>query len=340
MKILFVICMFLFGGSLLNVQAQTTSMYKIANKIRLSGDEKWDLLFSDDDAGKLYVSHGSVVHVVDEAKGVELGKITDLKGIHGVTTVPDLNKGFITTKDDNSVTMFDTKTYKVIKKIATQGKSPDAILYDPYSKEVFVCNGHSNNITIIDPKTGVVVDSISLSSNPELSVADGKGKIYVNLEDGSAIAVINTSTSKVEHVWPIKPGQGPTGIALDNETHRLFSVCANKLMVVVNADNGNVVTTLPIGGKPDGAAFDPVLKRAYSSNGEGTLTVVQEMAGDKYSVAENLPTQKGAKTITINVKTQHLYSSVADYDAPVGTDKPKVTPGTFAVLDIVPGKMN
>ncbi|MEP6645594.1 MAG: YncE family protein [Saprospiraceae bacterium] len=339
MKIVLAFGLFLCGSLLCSVRAQSGSTYNIVNRIHLEGDEKWDFLFSDNAAGRLYVSHGNMVQIVDEKKGIELGRIVDLQGVHGIAIAPEWNKGFISTKDDNSVVVFDTKTFKTIKKIAVPGKSPDAILYEPFSKKIFVFNGHSNNATVLDPNTGTFVDSISFSGNPEVAVSDGKGKIYVNLEDASSIAVINVTTYKVEHVWPIAPGQEPTGLAFDNETHRLFSVCANKLMVVTNAESGKVVTTLPIGAKPDGAAFDNTLKRAYSTNGEGTLTVVQEKPGDSYSVMETVTTQKGAKTITLNQLTHHVFSSTADYELAVGDAKPKLKSGSFMVLDIAPGKM-
>jgi YVTN family beta-propeller protein len=312
------------------------AVYKIVNKIQLPGDEKWDYLFSDDAAGLLYISHGNVVQVIDEAKGSIVGIIGDLNGVHGIAIAPELNKGFISTKNDNSVTIFDTKTYKVIKKIEVTGKSPDAILFDAFSQKVFVFNGHSDNATVIDAKTNDIVATIALTGNPEFSTTDGKGEIFVNIESKSSIAVINATTFKVENVWSIAPGEEPTGLALDNESHRLFSVCANKLMVVVDAETGKVITTLPTGEKTDGAAFDPSLKCAYSSNGAGTVTVVKEVNKDSFAVLENIVTQKGAKTIAINKKTHHIYLPTAEYDKTPGVEKPKLIPGTFEVLDIMP----
>ena len=310
--------------------------YKIVNKIHLQGDEKWDYLFSDDQAGLLYVSHGNIVQVVDETKGELVGKIEGLNGVHGIAIAPALNKGFISTKNDNSVTVFDTKTYKVIQKLEVTGKSPDAILFDAFSQKVFVFNGHSDNVTVLNAETNAIVATISLPGNPEFSASDGKGKIYANLKSKSSIVVINATTFKVENVWPLAPGEEPTGLAIDNENHRLFSVCANKLMVVIDADNGKVITTLPTGENTDGAAFDPFLKCAYSSNGAGTVTIVREVNKNSYAILENFPTQKGAKTIAINRKTHHLYLSVANFETSPGIEKPKVLTGTFVVLDIAP----
>jgi len=262
----------LLGCSVLVAQTN----YKIVNKIHVEGDGGWDYLFSDDYSNILYVSHATIVQAIDETKGVVVGTITGLNGVHGIAVAPALNKGFITSGRDSSVAIFDTKTFKLITKVTVTGKGPDAIVFDPYSNNVFVFNGKTNNATVINAATNNITATIPLDGKPEYPAANGKGKIYVNLEDKSKIAVINSSDNKVEKVWSISPGEEPTGLALDIETQRLFSVCANKMMVVVDAESGKVLTTLPTGGKTDGAAFDPGLKRAYSSNGEGTLTVVQE----------------------------------------------------------------
>ena len=337
MRKLYIVLLIICASSLLTVYAQgTSSGYKVVKKIHLDGDGKWDYLFSDDASGRLYVSHGDRIHIIDESKGTELGAITGLEGVHGIAIAPDFAKGFISTKNDNMVIIFDTKSFKVIEKVNAEGKSPDAILFDPYSKKVFVCNGHSNNATVIDPATDKIVATIAFSGNPEFSATDGKGKIYINLEDAGKIVVVNAVTYKVENEWSLAPGKEPTGLALDNENHLLFSVCANNLMVVMNAESGKVVTTLPIGNKPDGCGFDPGLKRAFSSNGEGTMTIVQESAGGKFTVLENFPTQKGAKTMTVNKLTHHVYTTSADFQTPKEGGKPSPVPGSFTVLDIAP----
>ncbi len=337
MRMLFFICVLICGNPLLSLHAQESSSgYKIMNKIPLEGNEKWDYLFSDDAAKRLYVSHGNMVQVVDEEKGTEIGRITGLDGVHGIAVAHDLNKGYISTKNDNAVTVFDTKTFKVSKKIVIPGKSPDAILFDLFSQKVFVFNGHSNNASVIDAKTDEIVANISFTGNPEFSVTDGKGRVFVNLEDKGKVDVINSKSFKVENEWSLGEGKEPTGLALDNDRHRLFSVCANNLMVVLDAETGKVITTVPIGGKPDGAAFDPGLKRAFSSNGEGSLTIVQEGADGKYAVLETFPTQKGAKTMTVNKLTHHAYLPSANFETPTEGGKPTVAPGSFVILDIAP----
>jgi len=335
MKKLTVILFVFVSIFVISTKSMAAEGYKIVNKIHIPGDEKWDFLYSDDESSRLYVSHASMVQVVDETNGKVVGTISGLNGVHGIATAPTLNKGFITGGKDSSVTVFDTKTFQVIKKITVTGKGPDAILYDVFSNKVFVFNAKSDNCTVINAETNEIVGTIAFEGNPEVGLSDGKGKIYVNLESKSAITVINATTMKVEAVWSLAPGEEPTGLALDNEKHILFSACANKMMVAVNAETGKVITTLPIGEKPDGAAFDPTLKCAYSSNGEGTLTVVKEGADGSLSVLENFPTQKGARTIALNKKTHHIYLSTADFDS-TSADKKKLVPGTFVVLDIMP----
>ncbi len=325
----------ILGSSFLLSTAQINSNYKIVNKIHLEGDEKWDYLYSDDLNSRLYVSHGSIVQVVDEAKGTFVGEITGMNGVHGIAISPELDKGFISSGKDSSVTVFNTETLQVMTKITVTGKGPDAIMYDSFSKKVFVFNGKTNNASVIDAETDKIVATIELDGKPESSVSNGRGKIYVNLEDKSSIAVINPTTFKVEHTWLITPGEEPTGLALDNVAHRLFSVCANKLMVITDAESGKVITTLPIGPKADGTTFDPGLKCAYSSNGDKTMTVVKEGTDGKYFVAENVNTQEGARTITLNKMTHHIYLSAADFEPSQNGQKPRIKPGTFVILDIV-----
>jgi YVTN family beta-propeller protein len=335
MKKILNILTLILGSSFFLLQAQTVSSYKIVNKIHLEGDEKWDYLCSDDLNSRLYISHGSMVQVVDESKGTIVGKITGLNGVHGIAIDPDLDKGFISSGKDSSVTIFNTKSLQVITKVTVTGKGPDAIMFDSFTKKVFVFNGKTDNATVIDAATNKILATIPLDGKPEFSVSDARGKVYVNLEDKSSIAVINPVTCKVEHVWPIAPGEEPTGLSLDNATHRLFSVCSNKLMVITDARSGKVISTLPIGVKSDGTAFDPGLKRSYSSNGDKTMTVVKEGSDGNYSVAENVPTQEGARTITVNKITHHIYLSAADFEQPQDGQKPKIKPGTFVILDLV-----
>jgi YVTN family beta-propeller protein len=312
------------------------SNYKIVNKIHVGGDGGWDYLNVDEINGKIFVSHATVAQVIDIKTGKLAGTIPDTKGIHGIAIANDLNKGFTSNGRDSSVTVFNLKTLEIITKITGTGKNPDAILYDPFSQKVFTFNGGSSNSTVIDAKENKVIATIPLDGKPEFSATDGKGKVFVNIEDKSFINVINSTTLKVEQHWSIAPGEEPSGLALDNQNHRLFSVCGNKLMVVTDAETGKVITSLPIGDRCDGVAFDPEKKRAYSSNGEGSITVVQEENSNSFKVIETVSTQPGARTIAINKTTHHLYLTTAEYEsAPsANNQRPPVKPDSFLILDI------
>jgi YVTN family beta-propeller protein len=260
--------------------------------------------------------------------------------VHGIALATDLGKGFISNGRDSSVTIFDLKTITTLEKVKVTGRNPDAILYDPFSKKVFAFNGGSSSATVIDAMTNQVLTTIPLEGKPEFSVTDNKGKVFVNIENKSLVAIINTTSLTVEKYWPVAPGEEPSGLAFDIENRRLFAVCENKLMVIINSETGQVITSLPIGGRVDGAAFDPILKRAYSSNGEGTVTVVQERDKDHFEVLENITTQAGDRTITVDKKTHHLFLPTASFEpAPQATPgnprpRPAIIPNSFVVLDI------
>ncbi len=336
------IALFLIA-SLINAQNQK-SLYKISNTIKLEGDGSWDYITMDEANDRVFVSHATMVQVVDLKSRKQIGIINDTKGVHGITLAYDLNKGFTSNGKDSSTTIFDLKTLKTLSKVKVTGAKPDAILYDKFSNKVFVFNGKSNNATVIDAKTEKVIGTIALEGKPEFSVTDEKGKIFVNIETNNTIAVINTLTFKVEQSWQLTPGEEPTGLAIDNKTHRLFSVCGNKLMIVTNAENGKQIAKLPIGDHCDGVTFDNALKRIYSSNGEGTMTIIQQENEDLYKVIETFKTQKGAKTITVNSKTKHIFLPVAELgDTPKPTlaepkPKPSIIPNTFKLIEIESAK--
>ena len=312
------------------------SNYKIVNKIHVEGEGGWDYLNVDEVNGTLFVSHGAVAQAINMKTGKLLGTIPDTKGIHGIAIANDLNKGFTSNGGDSSVTVFNLKTFEVITKIKINARNPDAILYDPFSKKVFTFNGGSSNSTVIDAKENKVLATIPLDGKPEFSATDDKGKVFVNIEDKSVINVINSSTLKVEQHWSIAPGEEPSGLALDNQNHRLFSVCGNKLMVVTDAESGKVITTLPIGDHCDGVAFDTDKKRAYSSNGEGSITVVQEVSNTSFKVLETFKTQPGARTIAIDKTTHHLYLSTAEFESAPSENnrRPAIKPNSFKILDV------
>ncbi len=325
-------CLVVLVSASLNGQSD----YKIDRKINLPGEGFWDYITIDEVNGRIYQSHNTIVQVVDIKSGQLVGTIPDTKGIHGVAIANDMNKGFTSNGRDSSVTVFDLNTLAVITKIRVTGENPDAILYDAFSKRVFTGNGRSKSFTVIDAVNNIVAGTIPLDGKPEAIVTDGKGKIYVNIEDASLIEMIDAKSMKVEARWPIAPGEEPSGLALDNENHRLFSVCSNKLMVVIDALSGKVITTLPIGNGCDGAAFDPQYKRVYASNGEGTLTVVQVADANSFRVLETVTTQRGARTIALDKTSHHIYLPTAEFEAAPSTSnqRPSIKPGTFTILDV------
>src|SRR5437867_7895715 len=288
--------------------------WKILKEIKIGGDGGWDYLTMDKDARRLYVSHATHVVVVDPDAGKVVGDIPDTAGVHGIALAPGLNRGFVSNGRGNNVTIFDMKTLKMITQVAT-GQNPDSIRFEPKSGRLFTFNGRSNDSTAIDAKTGNVAGTIPLGGKPEFSVADGKGKVYVNIEDTSEVAEIDAAKLSVTKRYSLKPCDGPSGLAIDTKNRRLFSVCGNRLMAVSDPDAGRVLATPAIGQGPDGAAFDPGTGYAFSSNGDGTLTVVHETGG-KWEVVENLATERGARTIALDEKTHNVYLPTAESGPP------------------------
>jgi len=321
----------------LPTEAKGPSGYHVVRKVILGGDGGWDYLTVDSERRRLYLSRSTHVMVVDADTGAVVGDIPGTNGVHGIALAPGLGKGFTSNGRDNSVTIFDLKSLKVLA-IAPAGKNPDAIIFDPASQRVFAFNGGSKDATAIDAKTGAVAGTIPLGGKPEFAVADEKGQVFVNIEDKSEIIQFDSAKLTVENHWPIAPGEEPSGLAIDRKHGRLFSVCSNKLMVVVNADNGKVVTSLPIGSGTDAAGFDPATGFAFSSNGEGTLTIVHEDSPDKFNVIENVPTQVRARTMALDTKTHQVYLVTAEFGAaPAPTaeqprPRPPMVPGTFTLL--------
>lgn len=304
----------LFLVSLLLVAATAIAAatgYHILKEIKIGGDGGWDYLTMDNAARRLYVSHNNKVVVVDPDAGKVVGEIPDTQGVHGIAIAAGLNRGFTSNGRANNVTIFDLKTLKPIGAPVMTGENPDGIRFDEKSGRVFTFNGKSNNSTAIDAKTGMVVGTIALGGKPEFPIADGKGKIYANIEDTSEIVEIDTAKAAVTKRYSLKPCDGPSGLAMDTKNRKLFSVCGNRLMVVSDPDSGKVVAMPAIGQGSDGVIFDPSTGYAISSNGDGTLTVVKENGG-KWEVVENVATQRGARTIALDEKTHNVYLPVAE----------------------------
>lgn len=328
---------FIICGVALNAQTKTQSGYHVLKQYKLGGEGGWDYLTIDAKARRLYVSHATHVVVVDADTGAIVGDIPDTPGVHGIAIVEDAGKGYVSNGRASTVTVFDLKTLKTLKQIPV-GKNPDAIIYDAASRRVFTMNGASEDATAIDVQTDKVVGTLALGGKPEFAVTDEQGNVFVNIEDKSAIVEFNSRKLAVEANWPIAPAEEPSGLAFDRKHHRLFSVGSNNLMAVVNADNGKVLTTLPIGSSVDAAAFDPETGLIFSSNGEGTLTVMHEDSPDKYSVIEDITTQRGARTMTLDSKTHKLYLVTAEFGPPPAPTKerprprPSIVPDTFKLL--------
>lgn len=313
--------------------------YKLAKTIPIPGEGGWDYLIADSPNRQLYVSHSTEVDVVNLDSGTLVGKIPNTNGVHGIAIADDLGRGFVSDGRDNQVTIFDLKTLNTIGTAKT-GANPDGILYDPFSKRVFTFNGRSNDMTAIDAAAGNVVSTAPLGGKPEFPATDAKGNVYVNIEDKSEIVQFDPKTLQIKNRWSLAPQcDSPSGLAIDTSSRRLFPVCENKVMAIVDADNGKVITTVPTGAGTDAAGFDPGTKLAFASNGQdGTLTVIKEEAPDKYSVVQNVKTARGARTMALDLKTHTVYLSDADYaPAPAPTTeapraRPKMIPGSFKLL--------
>lgn len=311
--------------------------YQPINTYKLGGDGGWDYLTLDGASRRLYISRATHVIVIDADSGKPVGDIPDTPGVHGIALAPDLGRGFISNGRDGTVTIFDLKTLKAITKVKA-GENPDAILYDPESKRVFAFNGKSHDATAIDAAAGTVLGTIKLEGKPEFAVSDGKGRVFVNIEDKSQMDAIDPAKLEVTARWPLAPCKEPSGLAIDRKNRRLFAGCDNKMMAVVDADTGKVVATTPIGDGVDANAFDPGTGLAFASCGEGVLTVVHEDSPTRFSVVDNVPTQEGARTMTLDEKTHNVYLVTAKFGPPPApaTNDPhprrSILPDSFVVL--------
>jgi DNA-binding beta-propeller fold protein YncE len=313
------------------VAAQAASTgYHVASQIQIGGEGGWDDVTADTAERRLYVSHGNHVVVVDLDTNKVVGDIPDTPGVHGIAIAPEVNRGFVTNGRGNNVTIFDVKTLKKIGNVPA-GDDPDTIRYDPSSGRVFVFNGRSKNATVIDAKSGNIAATIQLPGKPEFSVADGKGHVYVNVEDTNEIAEIDTGKAIVTKKYSLRPCEEPSGLAIDAKGRRLFSVCSNRVMAISDPDAGKVVATPAIGAGSDGVVFDPGTGYVFSSNGDGTLTILQQ-TGAKWDVAENIATARGARTIAIDEKTHKVYVPTADTAASSTGGRRTFLPNTFKVL--------
>jgi len=285
--------------------------YRIIKKIPIPGQGGWDYLIVDEAARRLYVSHGTQVEVLDVDSGAIVGKIPNTLGVHGIALAPELGRGFVSNGQTSTVTIFDLKTWQTIGEVPT-GKKPDGIIYDPATSKVFAFNGGSNSVTVISAADNKVAGTIDLGGGPEFAVADAKGYVFNNLEDRSQLVKIDSSKLTVEQRWPLAPCEAPSSMAMDRPNRRIFIGCRSKVMAVVDADSGKVITTVPIGVHVDATAFDPHSRLIFNSNGEGTVTVIHQDTPDKYSVVATVKTLPKAKTMAFDPKTHQLFLSTAE----------------------------
>jgi len=308
------------------------SGYQLVKTIPLPEDGFWDYVGVDSDARRIYVSHATKVLVLDADSFSVVGEIPDTQGVHGIAVAPDLGRGFTSNGRAGTATIFDLKTLKTLGTVTT-GKNPDAIAYDGVTKRVFTFNGASKDATAFAAADGTVAGTIPLGGKPEFAAPDGKGKIFVNIEDTSELVEIDAQALTVLHRWPLAPCESPSGLSMDRKNRRLFAGCENKVMAVVDADSGKVIATPAIGQGVDATAFDPGTGFALASNGEGTLTVIKQEGADKYSILENVPTMKSARTMGLDLKTHTIVLPAAEFLPPKeGERRGAMKPGSFVLL--------
>jgi YVTN family beta-propeller protein len=320
------------------LRAKSTPKYHLVQRIPLGGEGGWDILSVDAKHRRVYVSHSTRVEVVDINTNKPIGAIQNTEGVHAVGIADEFGHGFTTNGKSNTVLMFDLKTLDTIKRIPV-GQKPDAIAYEPYTKKMLVMNGKSGDISVLDPESGAVEHTVKLGGGPEYAVSDGKGNVYVNLEDASEVLTVSTKTWTVTRRTSVKPGEGPTGIAMDTKTNRLFIGCGNSQMIVVDTKSGKSVAKLPTGKGIDAAAFDPATKLAMTSNGaDGTVSIYKEETPSKFSLVQTLATQRGARTMALDPITHDIFVVTAEFGpAPAATaenprPRPAILPNSFVLL--------
>jgi YVTN family beta-propeller protein len=311
--------------------------FHLAREVVLGGDGSWDYLAFEPASGRLYVSRSSHVDAVDPDSGKVIGTVADTPGVHGIALAPELGKGFTSNGRDGTVTIFDLKSLQSRRRV-TAGSNPDAILFEPTTKRVFAFNGGSHDVTVIDAATEEVVRTVPVGGKPEFAVADGRGRVFVNVEDTSEVLAIDAQQLRVTARWPVAPCEGPTGISMDTTRRRLFVGCSNRLMAIVDADTGRLITTVTVGAGTDATAYDSRTNLAFSSNGDGTLTVVGEDEQGHFAVADNISTKAGARTLALDSARQRIYLVTASFGPrPAATaeqprPRPPMLPGTFTLL--------
>ena len=330
------------GLTCLDANAAAGPGYHLAHEVSLPGNEGWDYLAFEQGGHRLFVSHGTRVLVIDSDTLKVSGEIADTPGVHGIALAPDLGRGYVSAGRAGTAVVFDLKTLARLKEIKVTGDNPDAILYEPATHRVLTFNGRGRNATVIDAATDAVIGTIPLDAKPEFAAADGKGHVWVNLEDKNSIAQIDPRSLKVTAVWPVGGCEEPSGLALDAAGARLFPVCDNKLMAEVDATSGRVLGSAPIGAGVDAAAYDPGLSLAFASCGEGVLSVVKPGAAGSLEVVQSLATRRGARTLALDERSHRVFLVTADFGPPppATAEHPhprgEMVPGSFRLLVLEP----
>ncbi len=309
--------------------------FKLATRYPVPGDGSFDYIVFDGSSNRLYVSHGTEVDVLDAASGKVLGKIQDTPGVHGTAIVPKLHRGFTTNGRNATVSIFDTNTFKTLKNIPVPD-DPDFIFYDRRDNRVMVCHGDAAAITAIDPEKEEVIGKIDLGGGAEAATLNDKGTGFVNLGKEAMVASFDPVALTVKQKWPITGCEKPTGMAIDAANSRLFIGCRSKVLAVMDAENGKVITTLPIGDRVDAVAFDADNQLIFASNGDGTVSVIRQKSPNEYESIGDIQTQKSAKTMAFDPKTKRLFLSAAEMESAPPANGTRAhmrpRPGTFAVL--------
>jgi YVTN family beta-propeller protein len=325
-----------------SVADQRPGDYAVNERVTIGGTGGWDFITFDQPRQRLFISRSDRVQVWSAQNKKVVSEIAGTAGVHGVALAQDLERGFTSNGRADSVTVFNLGDLQVIKTISIPGKNPDAILYEPKFKRVYTFNGRSGDVTVIDAVNLTVLASIALGGKPEVAVSDGAGHVFVNIEDTAELVVIDQAANKVQARWPLAPCTSPTGLAIDAAHQRLFSVCGNRKMVVVDAQSGRQVAIVPIGSAPDGAEYDPSLGMVFSSNGDGTLTVVHEDDPEHFAVTANVQTQDKARTLALDAMSHKIYLVTASFGptpAPTSEQpkpRPAVLPDSFTVIVVAP----
>lgn len=325
-------------ATMTSLLAQSSSSYRVTHTYTLGGDGSWDYVVPDPPHHRLFIARQNRVMVVDEESGTLLGEVTGILGAHGTALAEATGHGFATSGNDQSVVMFDLKTFKVLGRIPA-AEDADAIIYDSASNRVFTLNGDAHSSTVIDPRAGTLITNIPLGGKPEYGASAGDGKVYANITDTSEVVEIDAKTATVARRWPTAPCKQPVSMAIDTAHHRLFSGCRSGVMAVSDYQTGKIVTTVPIGTGVDGAGYDAASGNAFASNADGTLTVIHQDTPDQYHVVENVPTPQRARNMGLDPTNHRVFLVSAKFGpppegAPAGRGRGPVLPGSFTLMVI------